>query len=742
MRVPVYQPGAVSSPKTPVIDLAQPRKPGSDTADVLGVATKGAELLTESLLKRVESVNKTRINSALNDLDQYEIDRRHAVQNIRGVSVLRQGDGGNERLTDLEMSSWERVVEQKRNDLGGNPQLQEQFDLEAARRRLRFNDHLQDHEGTQLRRYEDETYQQTVDSGLSLFAVDPLSKGGLDALASVWAEQRRYGQSTLGAAPEVSPEIGKAYYDAAMVLVRDKRYADAMQLTDRVAGDTRFSSAIPAEYLTKVRAVAAAGARWEERSDSAARTADLHAPQLRSGGAGDADGFQFGVLPVEGWRPGQAPSDKGAHGPSQITRPASDHYAKANKLDPDKVWAQVVSDTDFNLQVGQWYFNNALKNQKGDLRRAWAEYNTGAGNMEFVDRIAKERNVGWHEALRLLGEESLAKNPHNTNSFMQTYNYVNKAQAAYDKRASGPQRGRSVNDLVLEYSQSLTSDPSISKEDYAMMVSTYRQRLTLHQEAQKSADAETLNWHMDYVSQTGLIHPEAAGLPRELRDKLTAYQKSRGADGQVGTGAQLVYYNNLLLQINRGDSIPEGSWSVAKKSMSDTQYQHAKQMYEERRSKVGTLATLQAAVTTNYVDKLLQLSGSANPRGVDNRTRRNLALQGAALTGALASLLLTKETALNRKLSPATIEHAVGNVLNLSVLAEERRWQDAWLRRWPTTKPVISMTYDDIPEADALAIRNRLLASGASDSDDGALEAAVLTQYLTDKIAPAFRNLQ
>ena len=103
---------------------------------------------------------------------------------------------------------------------------------------------------------------------------------------------------------------------------------------------------------------------------------------------------------------GTTPQDKSnwAYGAAQITIPAAMEAAKALGVPLDK--DRLMNDKEYNLKLGEAYFNSLVSHYGGDLVKATAAYHSGAGT---VDGLIKTRGGDWVSGLGPHGKSYVEK---------------------------------------------------------------------------------------------------------------------------------------------------------------------------------------------------------------------------------------------------------------------------------------------------------------------------------------------
>lgn len=134
---------------------------------------------------------------------------------------------------------------------------------------------------------------------------------------------------------------------------------------------------------------------------------------------------------------GTTPRDKSnwAYGAAQITIPAAMEAAKALGVPLDK--DRLMNDKEYNLKLGEAYFNSLVSHYGGDLVKATAAYHSGAGT---VDGLIKTRGGDWVSGLGPQGKS-----------------YVEKVQQRYNAAASGVRKdssGNVINPFTPQYAMS------------------------------------------------------------------------------------------------------------------------------------------------------------------------------------------------------------------------------------------------------------------------------------------------
>lgn len=269
---------------------------------------------------------------------------------------------------------------------------------------------------------------------------------------------------------------------------------------------------------------------------------------------GESGGEQFendGRVKVGRYPDGSRPKDKAnwAYGVSQITIPAAREAAKSlgEKLDEQKL----LNDKDYNLRMGQAYFDFLLSHYSGDAVKATAAYHSGYA---AVDKLIKERGGDWLSGLGPIGQA-----------------YVKKAQERMDAARSGVRKDSYGNVIhpfdpryVMSSPQYFTQADALK---WAMDNSTraqqnpeYRDKLVDKIMSQRNSDigddrqqqANLVSQAQDYIAQGQDVPPGLlAQMTVATQNALADYKKKLETYDDSGNIALAAYYLSTPEALNK-----------------------------------------------------------------------------------------------------------------------------------------------------------------------------------------------
>lgn len=374
-------------------------------------------------------------------------------------------------------------------------------------------------------------------------------------------------------------------------------------------------------------------------------------------------------------------SKKGAIGIAQVMPNTGPEAAKLAGLPWDE--NRFKADIDYNLALGKAYFSKQLQDFGGNLDKAYAAYNAGAGAVK--DAIKKaEKNGGSY--LSYLPEE--------------TQNYVKNNVAAY---ASGKGKGvptqKQMDDSVLS---SLGPNATESQKQEALSQSRIRYGQLIS--SQKEQEYQSVNTAITQLQQNG---GDFANLPASIRDAIPfgKVNQVRAYADKLATGS--LQTNNAVYE-KLSDPVllaklSDGEFNMLRADLEPKDFQQ----FSIERQAIKSGKALNAAgdipresINSVLADRLWSLGINPNPGNKESDQQRL-----GAIKRFVSDQVLEQQAGLGKKLNDKEVRSLVDQLFLRSVKVKGLLWGE-------NDKSLLKVTYSDLSSNDVDSIKKEFALRG------------------------------
>lgn len=697
-RVPVVDGPQVRSQALPGarVQVATPDDAfGAAQAREFGQLGQGISQLGSALERAQMEANQSRVDDALNQLREAELDLTYGQDtgytHLKGVQALQRPD--NKPLSDEYYERLNARTSELAQGLGNEAQRQA-FQQRARERLTQFRGNLMNYEGQ-----ENTNYQLSVAGGtiatasreMAAFYNDParidqsvasiraaaVKDGRLRGLSAVQIEDRTtklVSAAHLGAIEQAlavgSPLYAEQYLrtyknqmDPADLL---KARSNVDELASVYIGNAKanqaFTSYSQADNPTDMDRVAAITMQTE--SGGRRFGAD---GQLLTSSAGAQGEMQ--VMPYTAKDPGYG------------VRPAQDDS-------PDEL-----------ARVGREYLGAMVKEYDGNLAHAWAAYNAGPGAVnKALKEAADEGNpAGWLDKLP-----------------KETQNYVAKNLQAY---ATGD--GRPAPPTLEELHARLDADPDLRTRPKALQKA--REELNRRHALYVKGQAETRS----NAFAEGMRHIENGGrydtIPRQIRDQVdpSKWDDLRKYEDVVrGNGRQnsdLATYQLLASDPERVRNMSESEFYAQRQYLSESDFKKFSDMRGRAPAGEKNPGSLDQTMVNNVVDSRLQ------SMGLDPKAKGGSALaRVGAIRKTINDEVLLRQQAEGRAFTDAEITKVVDELFLKTRSFKSEGWLSRFMGNADEVRKatLFGATVSDIPKELQTSLKADFKAQGIEDPTD------------------------
>lgn len=515
-RVPVYNSLQVAANTLAPARIAAPAMPtvaGQDTQQIGAAMQKFGDQVGRVALDMAAQANQLRIDDALNKAKEAALnltyDQSEGFSSLKGASALDRPDG--KPLADEYGDKLQKQFADIAGTLGNDTQ-RTAFALHA-------NDILVSFRGQAIRHEtgEFQTYALSTSEGIQSTALRDIGLNWNDpgavmsAVERIRAETYRQAQLLGKSAEWQEAHARKLTSNAHKVALlaaieqNDPGYADGYL--------RKFSGQMDADDILTVR-----GHIMREMNTRVGFGAALDAVGNTHVEVSEGErAFNIAVNAESGGRQfdvdgGPLTSAKGAIGIAQIMPDTGPEAAKLAGLSWDE--SRYRNDPDYNRALGMAYFQKQLRDNGGDLAKAYAAYNAGPGALK--DAVQKAREGGnW-----------LAELP------KETQDYVAKNIAAFQAGRGKPERPTFADiDARLRADHRLADNPvryKVAREEASRL---FKDQADAIKQRDDEAEAEALR---SLIANGGRF----ADLPAAVRMAVPAdrYTNLMGAAERIAKG--------------------------------------------------------------------------------------------------------------------------------------------------------------------------------------------------------------
>lgn len=668
---------------------------GAVQARELGQLSQGLGQVASAFERAQQEANQSRVDDALNQLREAELDLTYSEQNgytrLKGVQALQRPD--NKPLSDEYYERLNARTSELAQGLGNEAQRQ-LFQQRAAERLARFRGNLMNYEGQ-----ENTNYQLSVASGtiatasreMAAFYNDPAridqsvmsiraaaaKDGRLRGLSAVQIEDRTtklVSAAHLGAIEQALATNNPLY--AEQYLRTYKSQMDPADLLKARASVDELASV----YIGNAKANQAFTVYTQADNPTDMDRVTAITMQTESGGQ------RFGA-------DGQLlTSPAGAKGEMQVM--------DGTNLDPGYGVRPAADDSpEERARVGRDYLHAMVREYDGNLAHAWAAYNAGPGAVnQALKEAADEGNpAGWLDKLPT-----------------ETQNYVAKNLQAYAKG-----EGRPATPSLEELHARLDADPDLRTRPKALQKA--REELNRRYALYTKGQAETRS----NAFAEGMRHIENGGrydtIPREIRDQVdpSKWDDLRKYEETVrGNGRQhsdLATYQLLASDPERVRNMSESEFYAQRQYLSESDFKKFSDMRGRTPTGEKAPGTLDQAMVNSVVDSRLQ------SMGLDPKAKSGTALaRVGAIRKTINDEVLLRQQAEGRAFNDAEITKVVDELFLKTRSFKNESWLSRFMGNADEVRKatLFGATVGDIPKELRAAIEADFRAQGIDEPTD------------------------
>ena len=697
-RVPVVDGPQVRTQALPGarVQIATPDDAfGAAQARELGQLSQGLGQVASAFERAQQEANQSRVDDALNQLREAELDLTYSEQNgytrLKGVQALQRPD--NKPLSDEYYERLHARTNELAQNLGNEAQRQ-MFQQRAGERLTQFRGNLMNYEGQ-----ENTNYQLSVAGGtiatasreMAAFYNDPAridqsvssiraaaaKDGRLRGLSAVQIEDRTtklVSAAHLGAIEQALATNNPLYAEQYL-----RTYKTQMDPADLLKARAQVDE-LASVYIGNAKANQTFTVYTQADNPTDMDRVTAITMQTESGGQ------RFGA-------DGQLlTSSAGAKGEMQVM--------DGTNLDPGYGVRPAADDSpDERARVGRDYLHAMVREYDGNLAHAWAAYNAGPGAVnKALKEAADEGNpAGWLDKLPT-----------------ETQNYVARNLQAYAKG-----EGRPATPSLEELHARLDADPDLRTRPKALQKA--REELNRRHALYVKGQAETRS----NAFAEGMRHIENGGrydtIPREIRDKVdpSKWDDLRKYEETVrGNGRQqsdLATYQLLASDPERVRSMSESEFYAQRQYLSESDFKKFSDMRGRTPTGEKAPGTLDQAMVNNVVDSRLQ------SMGLDPKAKSGAALaRVGAIRKTINDEVLLRQQAEGRAFNDAEITKVVDELFLKTRSFKNEGWLSRFMGNADEVRKatLFGATVGDIPKELRTAIEADFRAQGIDEPTD------------------------
>lgn len=707
-RVPVYNsPQAAANTLAParIAAPAMPTVAGQDARQIGAAMQQFGEQAGRVALDMAAQANQLRVDDALNKAKEAALkltyDQQEGFTSLKGANALDRPDG--KPLADEYGEKLQKQFAGIADTLGNDAQ-RTAFTLHA-------NDILTSFRGQAIRHEtgEFQTYALSTSEGIQSTALRDIGlnwnnpEAVTSAVERIRAETYRQAQLLGKSAEWQEAQARKLTSNAHKVALlaaleqNDPGYADGYL--------RKFSGQMDADDILTVR-----GHITREMNTRVGFGAALDAVGNTHVEVSEGErAFNIAVNTESGGRQFDAngaplTSAKGAVGVAQVMPDTGPEAAKLAGLSWDD--NRYRNDPDYNRALGMAYFQKQLRDNGGDLAKAYAAYNAGPGALKDAVQKAKE------------GGNWLAELP------KETQDYVAKNMAAFQAGQGKPERPTFADiDARLRADPRLADNPArykVAREEAARL---FKEQSDAIKQRDEAAVANAMRGIVENGGRFSAL-PVAvrAAVPPDKLDDLIGFA------GKISKGddrTSLWLYNKLTNSPEELAKLTDDQFYALRKELSEADFKH---FADERAKRTG------AAPGSNGPG---DLNSTAIKQGIDGRLRvlgidpspKDDGGADAARVGAIRQFVdqyfLTAQREAGKKFGDAEVSAHLDGLFAKNVTLA------GYFSKYP--KQIMTMKADDIPSGEKASIKAALVRQGVGEPTDGQILNLYLLRQTTRK---------
>lgn len=696
--VPVVEGNSVRTEALPSaqINTAAPAEAfGMGQARQMQQLGQGASDLGVGLFRAQQEANQSRVDDALNQLRETELDLTYNPEQgytqLKGVQALQRPD--NKPLSDEYFDKMRMQSDQIESGLSNDMQKQA-FRQRATDRLTQFRGNLMNYEGQENRNYELSVASGTISTAsreIAAFYNDPERIAG--AVGSIQAAAVKDGRLRGLSAEQIENNSRKLVSGAHLgaieqaIAVQDPLYAEQYLRTFKQQLDPSdlLKARAQVDELASVYIGTAKASQAFSGYTAAENPSDLDrvtAITMQSESGGKRFGADGKMLE----------SPAGAKGEMQV-------MDKTN-LDPGYGVKPARDDSpDERARVGREYLGAMVREYDGNLAHAWAAYNAGPGALNKAIKEAKEEGnpASW-----------LDKMPRETQA------YVAKNVKAYSEGG-----GRESPPTFEQLQARLDADPDLATRPGALKKAREElsRKYELFQKGQKETRSTAFAQAMEHIEAGGKYDT----IPRNIRnavdpakwDDLRKYEKTVMGGGREHS--DLATYQLLAGDPGRVRGMSDTDFYAMRQQLSESDFKKFSDMRGKSSTDTKTPGALDLPMVNSVVDSRLQ------SMGLDPKAKNGSALaRVGAIRKTINDEVLLRQEAAGRKFDDAEITKTVDDLFLRTRGFKSRTWLEAFTGQEGEVRKatLFGATVGDIPKELQTSLKADFKMQGIDEPTD------------------------
>jgi soluble lytic murein transglycosylase len=515
-----------------------------------------------------EQANQVRVNDALNKAKELalrlEFDNEAGFRNLKGINAIERP--GGKALEQEYGETFERDIGEIAGGLANDAQRQA-FMANAQGMTLSLRERAMRHEADEFK-----THSLSVAEGIQATAIREIELNWRDpgviqnAVTRIRAETYRQanllGKSAEWQEAQARKLTSNAHKTAllASLEANDPAYADAYL--------RKFSEQMDGDDILAVRGHVTKAMDARVGSSVAAEVIGKMAPRIQTGDVERAFNILVGTesngrqFDKDG-KP--LTSSAGAIGIAQVMPGTGPEAAKLAGLQWDD--NRYRNDPDYNRALGMAYFQEQLRTNGGDLRKAFAAYNAGPGRLQEAIKKAERNNR--------LAENDPAIPMRSYVDFLptETKNYIAKNMREFEAG-----QGQNKRPTMLEIDEQLRADPRLADNParYQAAREAAERQLNEQTKAIKQREEEAVATAMRGIIENGGRYSDlpvsirAALPPKEVDNLIGFAQKISKGDDSTSP----LLYQKLASAPDMLARLSDNEFFALRRELSESDFKH------------------------------------------------------------------------------------------------------------------------------------------------------------------------
>ena len=567
--------------------------PGADGRDLQRAGDQLQKIGQQMAAYQIDAekeVAQVRVDDALNKAKEAALrlthDKDQGYTNIKGINALERPDGKS--LEDEYTGTLVKEIQSIGEGLGTELQ-RKLFSQRSSELATNFRAGIMQHSSSEYK-----TYQMSVAEGVQSTALNEIGLNYanpqivVDAVdrikANVYRQAKLTGKSAEWQEAKAREMTSGAHKVALMAALEknDPEYAQGYL--------SKFSKDMEADDILQVR-----GLLTKEMTSRVGLTVAAEVMQKAEPTVNPTDSERaFNIL--LGTESGNRQfgkdgkpltSSAGAVGIAQVMPGTGPEAAKLAGLPWDET--RYRNDQTYNRALGQAYFERQLKDQGGDLAKAFAAYNAGPGRLR----------------------EAVAKSPKEGGDWIDHVPAGTQAYVAKNMREYEMGKGKPKAPTLDDIDNALRSDPRLKNnpEAYKIARADAERQFNDSQKASKARDEDAVNTALELVEKNGgkyatLPLSVRNAIPPDKRDTVMSFAEkvARGTPVETDSG---VYYALTLMASDQPQVFASRDLRAHFDKLSPADRKH----FAEVQAKIGKGETDDIATATQQKSAMAQSLG-------------------------------------------------------------------------------------------------------------------------------------